>query len=63
LKGGEKMRRVCCICGIFYGFKEPLEDDSETHGLCPECFENEMAKLKSLEEIGTEYGNKRCPIS
>lgn len=44
------MRQICYICGILYGVKEPFEDDSETHGLCPECFELEMKKLEILVE-------------
>ncbi len=42
------MRQVCYICGLLYGLKEPLEDDSETHGLCEECFKLEMQKLALL---------------
>ena len=31
------MIQVCCYrgCGIVYGEKEPMEDNSITHGLCP----------------------------
>ena len=43
------MRRVCYVCGSLYGLKEPLDDDSETHGLCEECFGTEMKKLDFLE--------------
>lgn len=46
------MRRICMICGILYGIKEPYEDDSETHGLCDECFPIEMARIeKEVEEL------------
>jgi len=38
------MRQVCYICGVLYGIKEPYEDDSETHGLCDECFSLEIKK-------------------
>jgi len=44
LKGEIKMRQVCYICGVLYGIKEPYEDDSETHGLCDECFSLEIKK-------------------
>jgi hypothetical protein len=40
------MRQICCRCGILYGIKEPIEDDSETHGLCEECFPLEMKKIE-----------------
>ena len=54
------MRQVCMVCGILYGLKEPLEDDSETHGLCEECFPLEMKKiemeLKKADEIETKDG-------
>ena len=46
------MRQICMDCGILYGIKEPLEDDSETHGLCEECFPLEMQKIeKELGEL------------
>jgi hypothetical protein len=43
------------VCKILYGTKEPLDDDSETHGLCQECFDVEIRKigdfLSSQEKI------------
>ena len=46
------MRRICQECGQLFGLKEPLEDDSETHGLCDECFKIVMAKTEQqLREI------------
>jgi len=54
-EGGKPMRQVCMDCGILYGIKEPLEDDSETHGLCEECFPLEMKKIeKELEKTKGE---------
>ena len=32
------MRCVCMYCNFLYNVKEPCEDESETHGLCDECF-------------------------
>ena len=40
------MIRVCMTCDQIFGEKEPLEDKSETHGLCPVCYPIEMARLK-----------------
>lgn len=31
------MRRRCAWCGRSMGVKFPLEDDSFTHGICPDC--------------------------
>jgi hypothetical protein len=31
------MRVVYSYCGILYDLKEPLEDDSISHGICEEC--------------------------
>ena len=46
------MRQICCICKILYGIKEPLDDDSETHGICPECLPGELKKIeKEMEKI------------
>lgn len=45
------MLRICC--SIFhigdrqFGEKPPLEDKSETHGYCPECFTKEAKKIKA----------------
>jgi len=30
---------------MLYGIKEPLENDSETHGICDECFPLIVANL------------------
>jgi len=53
------MRQICYECKICYGRKEPLEDDSETHGLCPECFEREMQKIKQYQENGIDPWKKK----
>ena len=55
------MRRVCCVCGIMFGLKEPFDDDSETHGLCPECFKIEMAKIEAYQEDGIDPWKKVEP--
>ncbi len=44
------MRQICSVCKKFYGFKEPFEDDSETHGFCDECYEIEMKVLNRMIE-------------
>jgi len=40
------MRRVCQECKRVFGFKEPMDDDSETTGICDGCFPIVMAKTK-----------------
>ena len=46
------MRQICMICGILYGIKEPLDDDSETHGICEECFPLELKRIDAeLEKL------------
>ena len=55
------MRRVCCICKILYGLKEPLEDDSETTGFCPECFELEILKISLHREPGIDPWKNEDP--
>lgn len=32
------MRIMCAWCETFLGTKEPLEDHSETHGMCDICY-------------------------
>ena len=55
------MRRVCMDCNILFGIKEPLDDDSETHGLCPECFQVEMKKIEDYKENGIDPWKKVEP--
>ena len=50
------MIRVCCVCKAIFGGKEPLEDKSETHGFCPECFEE--WKENNSNEISYEGGTE-----
>lgn len=57
------MRRVCYVCKIVFGLKEPLHDNSETHGLCPECFEVEMARLEQYKNNGIDPWKKIEPTS
>jgi len=33
------MIRVCIRCEKVMGEKEPLEDESLTHGICDECYD------------------------
>ena len=38
------MIRICCVCKKIVGEKEPLEDKSETHTVCKDCFQKEIEK-------------------
>mgnify|MGYP001565045332 CR=1 FL=1 len=55
------MRCICYVCQILYNIKEPFEDYSITHGLCPECFKIEMAKLDQYKENGIDPWKKVDP--
>lgn len=44
------MRQICYVCGFLYGVKEPIEDDRETHGICPECLPWELQRIE--KELG-----------
>lgn len=46
------MKRICAWCKAPMGEKEPLEDTSETHGICPDC-------AKRLEAEG-KVDNNNC---
>lgn len=50
------MIRICYRCQKIIGEKEPLDDKSETHGLCDPYFELEKVEiqiaLKKLKEAG-----------
>ena len=44
------MIRICCRCKIVMGEKEPLDDKSETHGLCDECLLLTMHEIEVAQE-------------
>jgi hypothetical protein len=44
------MKRICYICRKHFGDKEPLNDTSETHGLCSACFRDQIRKIKSYQK-------------
>ena len=48
------MKVVCAWCGCSMGVKEPLEDDSTTHGMCAECY----TKATGRPYTGIILGNK-----
>ena len=41
----------CAWCGKYLGEKEPYEDKSETHGICPECRAKYFPKKSSLSPL------------
>jgi hypothetical protein len=51
------MKQMCYICKISYGDKEPMEDNSETHGLCDICFKEEIQRIK--REVKKYNGKSR----
>ena len=52
------MVRVCCsshhVGDRVFGEKEPIEDRSETHGFCGDCFRLELADVE--EGLKNERG-------
>lgn len=48
-------------CKILFGQKEPLHDNSETHGLCPECFNLRMKQIQEYKENGIDPWKKVEP--
>jgi len=49
------MRRICQECGQLFGFKKPMDDDSETYGICEECFPIVMKNFEQkLREVAIE---------
>ncbi len=51
------MRCQCSYCSIIYDLKPPMEDDSVSTGICPECWiwvENNIEiELAQIEESQT----------
>jgi hypothetical protein len=44
------MIQICYVCWKRYGEKEPLQDKSETHGVCPGCFPGELEKIEKIKK-------------
>lgn len=42
------MTRRCAWCKVTIGEKEPLDDPSETHGVCKWCSEGLMAEVAAI---------------
>lgn len=45
------MKIICAWCGASKGEKEPLGDDTKTHGICKKCYKKEVMKMLA----------ERCP--
>ena len=47
-----KVKIVCSWCGCFLGWKEcEIKEDIPhpiTHSICPECFDKEIAEIKTI---------------
>jgi len=49
------MIRKCAYCEAVFGEKEPLEDKSETTGICPACYPGVMRNTREqLRKINKE---------
>lgn len=46
------MRKICpwCTPPRFLGHVEPLDDDRETHGMCPVCAAEWKRKIQKFKE-------------
>ncbi len=56
------MIRVCYRCKKVYGEKAPLDDKTETHGLCETCFPIDLAETKAkVEELRKKGFLKPAP--
>lgn len=40
------MKRICAYCKVSMGQKPPLENTSETHGICPACMWREFGVVR-----------------
>ncbi len=51
------MIRVCCYCKRKMGEKEPLEDKTETHGICKKCY-RKVTTMIDKTKAKTKGGEK-----
>jgi len=55
------MIRMCAWCKQVFGEKEPLEDKSETHGMCDACYsvwQNDRAEKVSATKEGSKIDSE-----
>lgn len=55
------MIRICAWCKEVQGLKEPLDDNSITHGICLKCSDAMIAELgtnvgKDSQDVNTDSG-------
>lgn len=55
------MRVICSYCGFLYDLKEPFEDDSVSHGCCPECWPWVEHNLQIELESQNHLSGDCCP--
>lgn len=39
------LRVTCCVCGKYLGSKDGRGVSGVSHGLCPECYEKQVAEI------------------
>jgi len=45
---------LCAWCNKRLGEKPPLEDQRETHGMCPDCFQTQRNALAAIRRQSEE---------
>ena len=45
------------VCDKVFGEKEPLYDNSPTHGICDPCFEEFRVKYENKKDSGAQVGH------
>jgi len=53
------MIRVCMVCDMVFGEKEPFYDKSSTHGICDPCFKEFRVKYENQGTVKQEAQNRR----
>lgn len=43
------MNRRCAWCGVIYGQTEPLNTSQTTHGMCTNCYQNQVRTFREFE--------------
>lgn len=52
------MQVICAWCEMFIRVKSPIGDKSVSHGICEDCYENFMNKVRLIKKKeGRTYGN------
>lgn len=54
------MKITCSWCKRDMGYKAPIDDNSVSHGMCPECLKRQQAEVEEYFAVNPLGQEARC---